>query len=180
VRERRRRGRGRPARRVREEPVGRRDRGGHLAAGGCRPVPHDERCGLRRRAPPRAWRRTEAGGDMKRLGLLVAVIGLAACGGSHAGSGGLTKAQYEQRVNRLCLVSAGRFRELHLTPTIGDYRHYASSIVHIDESFERKLAKWKPPASMASEVVAFAKAYKKVARDDKDAIAAARAGDAAK
>jgi formate dehydrogenase maturation protein FdhE len=113
---------------------------------------------------------------MKRLGLLVAVLGLAACGGSS----GLTKAQYDARVNRLCLVSADRFRELHLDNTIGDYRHYASSIVHIDEAFAKQLARWKPPASIASAATAFAKANEKVARDDTKAIAAARAGDSAK
>ena len=117
---------------------------------------------------------------MKRLGLVVAVLGLAACGGSHAGSGRLTTAQYEARVNRLCLVSADRFRELHLTITVGDYRHYGSSIVHIDEAFVRKLARWKPPAGMAAAAAAFAKAYEKAARDDRNAVAAARAGDATK
>ena len=38
---------------------------------------------------------------MKRLAICVAVLGLAACGGS--GGGTLTKAQYDAKLSRLCL-----------------------------------------------------------------------------
>lgn len=108
--------------------------------------------------------------------LVVVVLALAACGGAS----GLTTAQYDAKLSRLCLVAADQFREIHLTETIGDYRHYATSIVHIDTEFRKQLASLKPPASIAAAAAGYARENAKAARDDKNAIAAAKAGDNAK
>ena len=112
----------------------------------------------------------------RALVLLPLVLALAACGGG----GGLTKAQYAARVSRLCLDSADQFRELHLGLSVDDWRHYASDVLRIERNFAAKLAALKPPASIASEAAAFSKATAKVAQDDRDAVAAAQAGDGAR
>ncbi len=77
-------------------------------------------------------------------------------------------------------ASSDQFRELHLGDTIGDYRHYATSIVHIDKEFLKQLASWKPPASIAAAAAGYARENAKAAQDDKNAIAAAKAGHNAK
>ena len=117
---------------------------------------------------------------MLRIGFVVplcaCVLALAACGGS----GGLTNAQYAAKVSRLCLVAADQIRELHLSNTVDDYRHYAASILLIDGDFLRQLRKLKSPASIAAPAAAYARASAKAAQDDKNAVAAARSGDTAK
>ncbi|HLX33426.1 MAG TPA: hypothetical protein VKR79_11795 [Gaiellaceae bacterium] len=114
------------------------------------------------------------------IGTAVSVLALAACGSGGGGGSTLTKAQYDAKVSRLCLVNADAFRELHLDDTVGDYKAFGSSIIHLDQSFATKLAALKPPSSIASEASAFGKANALAAQDDKDAVAAAKAGDAAK
>ena len=99
------------------------------------------------------------------------VLALAACGGSSR----LTKAQYDAKVSRLCLVAADGLRELHLTYTIGDYRHNGTTIVRIGEHFDKALAALKPPSSMAPDAAAFLTASTEVAGVMKSAVAAARA-----
>jgi hypothetical protein len=111
----------------------------------------------------------------RALILLSLVLLLAACGGS----GGLTKAQYDARVSRLCLVAADGFREMHLTDTIGDYKHNAGSIVRIGEHFDKALAALKPPSSIAPEASAFLAASTRAATAEKNAVAAARDGNVA-
>ena len=112
---------------------------------------------------------------MPRLTLVLPVCGcvlaLAACGGSS----GLTKAQYDAKVSRLCLVAADQYRELHLTYSIGDYRHNGAAIVHIGEHFDKALAALKPPSSIASEAAAFLARSTSSAADVKSAVAAAQA-----
>ncbi len=111
------------------------------------------------------------------LPLCACVLALAACGG---GSSGLTTAQYDARVSRLCLLASDRFRELHLTNTLGAYSHNAESIVDMNTEFLKQLAKLKPPAEIAAAAAAYARATAAFARDDKSAVTAARAGDAAR
>lgn len=117
---------------------------------------------------------------MKRLAVGGFVLALAACGGGSSVGGTLTKAQYDAKVSHLCLVSADQFRELHLDNTVGDWKHYATSITHIDQGFATKLAALKPPASIATAAASYRTANAKAFQDDKDAIAAAKAGYAAK
>lgn len=116
---------------------------------------------------------------MARLTLVLpicgSVIALAACGGST----GLTKAQYDAKVSRLCLVAADGFREMHLTSTIGDYRHNAAAIVRIGEHFDTALASLKPPSSIATDAAAFRDANTRFAADEKSAVAAAQDGNVA-
>ena len=109
---------------------------------------------------------------MKRIAPLVAVLGLAACGGASTP----TKAQYDAKVNRLCLVSADQNRELHIDNTVADWKsHLGASVVKIDKHFTTKLAEWTPPASIASAAAAFATANARVTNDDEAAVAAAKA-----
>ena len=49
----------------------------------------------------------------------------------------------------------------------------------IDKRFTTKLAGWTPPASIARAASAYAKANAKVTQDDRNAVAAAKAGDRA-
>lgn len=109
---------------------------------------------------------------MKRLALLLAVLALAACGGAST----LTKAQYDAKVSRLCLVAADQFRELHPTYTIGDYQHDGAAIVRIGRHFDQALAALKPPSSIAAEAAVFVAANKKVWADEKNLLGAAQAG----
>ena len=115
---------------------------------------------------------------MRRLAICVVLLGLAACGGSSAST--LTKAQYDAKLSRLCLVAADQFRELHLDNTIASYTHDAQEILRIDRSFAAKLAALTPPDSIKSAVADYTAANAKFAQDDKDAVEAAKAGDAAK
>jgi hypothetical protein len=108
--------------------------------------------------------------------LLSPALILAACGG---GSSGLTKAQYDAKVSRLCLVAADGFREMHVANTIGDYRHNAAAIVHIGKHFDEALAALKAPSSIAPAAAGFLGANTKVSTDEENAVAAARAGNAA-
>lgn len=105
------------------------------------------------------------------------VLALAACGG---GSATLTKAQYDAKVDRLCLLSADAFREMHLTNTVDAYRRYAPNILRADHHFLNTLGALKPPSSIANAAIAYRNANAKVLHDDEAAIAAARAGDARK
>ena len=105
------------------------------------------------------------------------VLVLAACGG---GSATLTKAQYDAKVSRLCLASSDQGRELHLANTLGDYRHYATALVRIDKAFMRQLASLKPPAAIAAAAASYTRQLAKAGQDEKNAIAAANAGDDAK
>jgi len=112
---------------------------------------------------------------MQRLALCVVVLVLGACGGGSSST--LTKAQYDTKLSHLCLLSSDQIRELHLTGTIGDFRHYARSIAHIDKEFLKQLAALKPPASIAAAAAGYARESAKAAQDNDDAIAAAKAGD---
>ena len=112
----------------------------------------------------------------RALGLLLLVLALAACGSG----GGLTRAQYDAKLSRLCLRSADQFRELHLDLSVGVWRHSASDILRIDRNFAAKLAALRPPASIASAAATHAKATANVAQDDRNAVAAAKAADATK
>ncbi len=108
------------------------------------------------------------------LSLLVAA--LAACGGS---SSSLTKAQYDAKVNRLCLLAADQLRELHMDNSIGAWQHSGSSVVRVDEHFDTALAALKAPSEIATGAAAFLKANEKVATDDKAALIAAMSDDRA-
>ncbi|HLX21489.1 MAG TPA: hypothetical protein VKR23_15195 [Gaiellaceae bacterium] len=113
------------------------------------------------------------------LAVCAPVLVLAACGSSSAAT--LTKAQYDSRVNRLCLVSADQIRELHIDNTVADWRsRLGASVVKIDKRFTSKLAGWSPPASIASPAAAYAKANAKVTQDDRNSVAAAKANDGAR
>ena len=107
------------------------------------------------------------------LSFVAVVLTLTACNGAP----GMTKEQYAAKVSRLCLVAADQLREIHLDYTVGDWRHYASTIVHIDENFARRLAALTPPSSLASAAANYRKATARVAQDDAEAVAAAKAGD---
>ena len=104
------------------------------------------------------------------------VLVLAACGGA---SGGLTQAQYDAKVSHLCLLAADQTRELHMGSSVGDWNHYAPSIVRIDKKFANGLAALTPPASLASAAQAYRQATGQAARDDNHAVAAAKEGNAA-
>ena len=115
---------------------------------------------------------------MKRLAICAAVLGLAACGGSSAST--LTKAQFDAKLSHLCLVADDQFRELHVDDTVASFAHDGPQILRINASFAAKLRALKPPESIKSAVAAYTAAEAKAAQDDKDAVAAAKAGDAAK
>lgn len=115
---------------------------------------------------------------MKRLALGFAVLALAACGGS--GGDTLTKAQYDARLSRLCLVAADQLRELHLDTTVAAWKHDAAQITRIERSFQTKLAALKPPGSIESTVAAYTKANNKATQETLAAVEAAKAGDAAR
>jgi hypothetical protein len=108
-----------------------------------------------------------------------AVLAFAACG-SGGGTHTLTKSEYDAKLSHLCLLAADQFRELHLDNTIASWKHGAPEILRIDRTFAHKLAALKPPSSIAAAVADYTKASAKRAQDDKAAIAAAKAGDAAK
>jgi hypothetical protein len=105
------------------------------------------------------------------LAACVPVLALAACGSTSE------KARYDARVSRLCLVAADQFRELHLDNSVGDWKRYGPTIVHIEEQFDNALAALPPPSSIAKPAAAFLDAYEKLAQDAKKAVAAANAGD---
>lgn len=113
------------------------------------------------------------------LAICGAVLALAACGGS-AGGATLTKAQYDSKLSHLCLVAADQFRELHLDNTVAAWRHDAQQISTIERSFQTKLAALKPPASITRAVATYVAKNDKATLDTEAAVAAARAGDAAK
>jgi hypothetical protein len=110
----------------------------------------------------------------------VALLALTACGSSGSGSATLTKAEYDAKLSHLCLLAADQFRELHLDNTLASWKHDAPEVLRIDRNFAHKLAALKPPSSIATAVAAYRKANAKTSQDDIDAVAAARAGDAAK
>lgn len=115
--------------------------------------------------------------------ILFAISGLAAlvlagCGGS--GGSTLTKAQYDAKVSHLCLVAADQVHELHLSLGVRAWKVDGPRLVRIDKSFGDKLAALTPPAEIKVAAADFASANARVARDDRDAVAAADAGDAGK
>jgi hypothetical protein len=111
------------------------------------------------------------------LAVCALVLALAACGGG--GSDKLTKAGYDAKVSKLCLLAADQFREMHLTNTIADWQHYAAKIVHVRVHFDNALAALKPPSSIKSDAANYLGASKNILEDDRYAIAGARAGDMA-
>lgn len=108
----------------------------------------------------------------------VAVLALAACGGSGAAT--LTKAEYDAKLSHLCLLAADQFRELHLDNTVASWKHDGPQVIRIDQNFTHKLAALKPPSSIASAVADYRTASAKSSKDDRNAVAAAKAGDATK
>ena len=108
---------------------------------------------------------------MKRVGFLLAVLGLAACGG---GATGLTKAQYGAKVSHLCLVAADQLRELHMDDSVSVWEYSGPDVIRIDKHFDKALAALKAPAEIAADARAFLKAYEKVLADDKAAFAASQ------
>ena len=64
--------------------------------------------------------------------------------------------------------------------TVASWKHDAPEIIRIDQNFANKLAALKPPNSIAAAVADYRKASDKSFQDDKNAVAAAKAGDAAK
>jgi len=110
----------------------------------------------------------------------VAVLALAACGGGGGGAATLTKRQYDAKLSHLCLLAADQFRELHLDITVPSWKHDATEIIRIEQNFANKLASLKPPSSIAAAVADYRKANDKSFQDDRNAVAAAKAGDAAK
>ena len=113
----------------------------------------------------------------RALLLLPLVSALAACGG---GGGGLTKARYDAKVSRLCLLASDQLRELHMDNSVGAWQHSGPSVVHIAEHFDKSLAALKAPGDIAADAAAYLKANEKLAADYKTAVAAANAGDSAK
>ena len=103
-------------------------------------------------------------------------LGLAACGGAS----GLTKAQYDAKVSRLCLLAADRLRELHIDNSVGAWRHSGANVVRIAQRFDNSLAALKAPGDIAAEAAVFLNANQKVLADYKAAVAAAKAGDRAR
>jgi hypothetical protein len=110
----------------------------------------------------------------------VAVVALAACGGGGGGAATLTKTEYDAKLSHLCLLAADQSRELHLDITVPSWKHDAPEIIRIDQNFANKLAALKPPSSIAAAVANYKKANDKLFQDDRNAVAAAKAGDAAK
>ena len=118
---------------------------------------------------------------MKRLAICASVLTLAACGGGKSGlSGTLTKAQYDGKLSHLCLLASDQYRELHLDNTVAAWKHDAAQITRIERSFRTKLAALEPPRAIASDVAAYLRTNDKATRDTLAAVAAAKAGDAAK
>jgi hypothetical protein len=113
----------------------------------------------------------------RALLLPLLVLALAACGG---GGGGLTKAQYDAKVSRLCLLAADRLRELQLGNSIGAWRQSGSTVVRVAEHFDKSLAALKAPSDLAAGAAVYLRANEKLATDYKAAVAAANAGDRAK
>lgn len=104
----------------------------------------------------------------------IPVLALAACGG---GSHRLTAAEYDAKVNELCLLAADQFRELHLENTLGDWQRNGARILHIRVHFNKELAALKAPPFLKNDAAAFLGASENALADDKLAIAAARSGD---
>lgn len=115
---------------------------------------------------------------MKALAICFAVLALAACGGSSSGAT-LTKAQYDAKLSRLCLVAADQFRELHMNNSLADWRHYAADVSRIERHFDDALAALKPPKELAGGATLFLVENHALLDDDGGAAAAARAGDRA-
>jgi hypothetical protein len=104
--------------------------------------------------------------------LCVAVLALAACGGS--GSGGtLTKARYDAKLSHLCLVAADQVRELHMDNSAAAWRHDGARLVAIDRRFKNALAALKPPPSIASAVASYTEANDRAFQDATDALSVA-------
>lgn len=116
---------------------------------------------------------------MPRLTLALPICGcalaLAACGGSS----GLTKAQYDAKVSRLCLVAADQFRELHMDYTVGSWRHSGPEAVRIARHFDRAVAALKAPSSIASEAAAYLRANQTLVVDYQGGVTAAKTGNLA-
>lgn len=92
----------------------------------------------------------------------------------------MTKAQYDAKVNRLCLLAADQMRELHMDNSVAAWRHFGPAVVRIAEHFDASLAALKPPGDIATDAASFLKANEKATADYKAALAAAMAGDKAK
>ena len=107
------------------------------------------------------------------------VLALTACGGGSGGAATLTKAEYDAKLSHLCLVAADQFRELHLDNTLASWRHEAPDVIRIDQNFAHKLAALKPPKTIAAAAAGYRRASSKASQDDRNAVAAADAGNAA-
>ena len=109
------------------------------------------------------------------LAVLALALAVAGCGGG--GKHGLTKEEYNAKVNHLCLLAADQFREMHLLNTMDDWQRNATEIVRIRMHFNKALAAVKPPPAIKTDAESLLVANKNAVDDDRYAIAAAQAGD---
>jgi len=117
-------------------------------------------------------------GRVFRVAACLSALAVAGCGGGGAPT--LTKAEYASKLSRLCLVAADQLRELHIDTSLAAWQVDGPRVVAIERSFNRKLAALKPPDSIKSAVAALTTANDKNLQATQDAVAAAKAGDAAK
>ena len=116
-----------------------------------------------------------------RIVLVVAcvpVLALAACGGGGGGST-LTKAQYDVKVSRLCLLASDQIRELHMDRSVSAWKYSGADVIRIARHFDNALAALGAPADIAADADVYLRANTKVLADDKAALAAAQAADLA-
>jgi hypothetical protein len=111
---------------------------------------------------------------------VTALLALAACGSAKSSGGTMTKAEYDAKLNRMCLLAADQFRELHMDNSLGDWKAFGPELAAIDRHFTNNLHPEKAPAPIASAARSYVKAHEKVVQADEAAIVAAKAGDRTK
>jgi len=113
---------------------------------------------------------------------LAIAVGAAACGGGGGGGNkpATTKAQYASAVSKLCQGSADQVRELHLDQTVDSWKHDGDQVVKIGQQFMDKLNALTPPDEIKAPAQEFVDTNQKAFDDTKDAVSAAKAGDATK
>ncbi len=107
----------------------------------------------------------------------VALVG-ASCGGG--GKKQLDKEHYASALTKLCLLGSDQVRELHVDNTVAAWKHAGDELVKIEENFQKKFDALTPPDEIADAAREYRDANAKVLEDTRDAVSAAKDGDAAK
>jgi hypothetical protein len=108
-------------------------------------------------------------------------LAVAGCGGSDSSAGtAVTKQQYASALSKLCREAADQYGKLHLDGTITRWKTDGDRALKTQETFTDKFHALRVPAALKKAAQEYGNTNAKLLQDTRDAIAAAKSGDATK